>query len=300
MRVKNRREEYIAPLPPYTTDEVLRDANRILKMNASRAMSALQKLFENGFITYHRTDSTRVSEKGMEIAKMFLDKDFVPRTWEGKGEGAHECIRPTRPLTKNDLMSMVEQGVIGMSEKIGREEMALYDIIFRRFMASQAPKIRAVRNTYEISFDGKVIEHDAVESYYGRAYELYPYLAQQLMIKEGKYEGEIIERSLPLAHTLTQADVIRMMKERGIGRPSTYAIIISKLLRRGYVIERNGRLIPTSIGIRVYDFLAKHYGEYVSEETTRHVYELMDRIESGRENADKLLRRLYEEITDMK
>ncbi len=293
--VKERKEEMM-PLPPYTTDEVLKDANKILKLSATDAMNSLQKLFENGLITYHRTDSTRVSDKGLDVAKMFLGDKAVLRRWEYGEEGAHECIRPTKPLTKQDVLTMIEQGILRVSDTLSSKDLALYDLIFRRFMASQSPKILVTRVVYAFNVDGKMFEKEEIRRYEGRAYELYPYLGFPLDLKEGEYDGRIETRWVPKYYPLTQADAIRLMKERGIGRPSTYATILSKLLKRRYVVEKGRFLIPTSLGRKVYNFLMNNYEEYVSESTTRKIYEIMDKVEQGELEGNMVLIDLYKKI----
>ncbi|RLG80617.1 MAG: reverse gyrase, partial [Thermoprotei archaeon] len=103
-------EEVVAPPPPFTTDEMIREASRVLKLGARRAMDIAQSLFEAGLITYHRTDSTRVGDAGLRVAAEVLGDDFVPRRW-GKG-GAHECIRPTKPLSARELLDYMREGIL--------------------------------------------------------------------------------------------------------------------------------------------------------------------------------------------
>jgi len=132
-------EEEKNPLPPFTTDAVLEEANEKLRLSAQDAMKLLQELFEGGYITYHRTDSTRVSEAGRYgvakpyVTQKFGEEFFYPRSW-GEG-GAHECIRPTRPTEPKDLQLLVSAGVAQFSQP--RKALALYELIFKRFMASQ-------------------------------------------------------------------------------------------------------------------------------------------------------------------
>jgi len=126
------------PKPPYNTGELLKEASDVLGLSADRVMEIAQELFESGFITYHRTDSTRVSTAGMGVAKEYISERFGPefvklRPW-GEG-GAHECIRPTRPLDPYALKTLVT--VSGSTAKMGAEHFKVYELIFRRFMASQ-------------------------------------------------------------------------------------------------------------------------------------------------------------------
>ncbi len=275
---------------PYTTDEVLKDANTILNLGAGESMRILQELFEMGLITYHRTDSTHVSPEGMKIARKYLGEDFRGRSW-GK-EGAHECIRPTRALSSEDLKRYVKEGVF--TYKLDEDHVAIYDLIFRRFMASQSDgEIRIIR--YRISAENREIEFPLIVDARGTSVELYPFRVKKYPpLSEGRVKIEVEGRKIKL-RPYTQADLIRLMRDRGIGRPSTYATIISKLFLRRYVIERNG-LIPTRRGRQVYEFLRDNYGEFISEERTRNLERKMDDVESGRRDYEELLGELYREM----
>jgi len=291
------REEERVPLPPYTTDTMLRDANAILKIPARDAMKLAQDLFESGLCTYHRTDSTRVSEVGLRIAKEYLGDDFVPRDWYM--EGAHECIRPTRPIPKDTLQRLIQEGVIQV-EEITSRHLALYDLIFKRFMASQCKPYRVKVARYLIRYDGKEIEEERILEAEGKAVELYKWsvwVKPELPTGKVRVKAEI--RTVPKAPLFTQSDIVRLMKERGIGRPSTYATIVDRLFMRNYVIEKNGRVIPTKRGIDVFNYLASNYGKFVSEERTRLLEEKMDAVERGELDYFKALQELYEEIREI-
>ncbi len=297
--VTSEKKEERTPSPPYTTDTALRDINRLLKINTRNAMKILQELFENGIITYHRTDSTRVSDKGLEVARQYLKEDFVAREWKIGNEGAHECIRPTRPLDWKILRDLVYQGLITVYQPLGYDHFRVYDLVFRRFMSSQCPKIKATTITYEINVEELNISKRlkitcGVE---GRAYELYPYgFRMEKPLPEGMKEGTVMYVLRRKAELFTQADVISLMKERGIGRPSTYATLLEKLFKRRYIFEKNSRLIPTKRGMKVEEFLSEKYRAFVSEKRTRFVEELMDEVETGRAEYMRVLGELYREI----
>ncbi|RLI78119.1 reverse gyrase [Archaeoglobales archaeon] len=280
------------PLSPYTTDTMLRDANAILKFNARKCMDLAQTLFESGLITYHRTDSTRVSEAGLRIAREYLKEDFVGREWFA--EGAHECIRPTRAIDKNTLQRLIYEGVIQVDLKW--EHLALYDLIFRRFMASQCKNFVVKVAKYKIKYDGKSIEEERVLNAKGKAYELYKGVWMKKALPTGKFEVKAKLLTVPKVPLFTQSEIIQLMKERGIGRPSTYATIVDKLFIRKYVDERNNRIYPTKRGISVYNYLAKHYANFVSDERTRILEEKMDEIEKGEVDYLKALEELYNEV----
>ena len=290
------REEEKQPLPPYTTDEMLKDANAILKLPANKAMKIAQTLFESGLITYHRTDSTRVSDAGLRVAKEFLGDDFKGRTFFK--EGAHECIRPTRPWDKNLLQRLVHEKVLQV-EDIDWQHLALYDLIFRRFMASQCKEYIVKIRKYRIKYDGKEIEEERVVEAKGRAYDLYKAVWVKNELPIGKFRKKAIIKYLPKMPLYTQSEVIHDMRVKGIGRPSTYATIVEKLFIRDYVIEKNGKIIPTKRGKEVYEFLSQNYGSFVSEERTRKIEEEMDMVENGKADYMEILKQIYEEVKEI-
>ncbi len=312
--------EELRPLPPFTTDTMLAEAAARLGLSAPEAMRLAQDLFELGLITYHRTDSTRVSDAGIAVAREYLRYRFgeerleelwQPRRW-GEG-GAHEAIRPTRPLDAEMLRRLVEEGALQLARPLTRNHYRLYDLIFRRFIASQMKPAVVVRQraraVLEVELPGE--EPRRLERSLERVVEVreerwlmfYPVVRPEPRLVEGVYRlSDVVVRVWSPVQLLTQAEVVRMMKERGIGRPSTYAKIIDTLLRRGYVVSvgRGGRLVATRKGIGVYDFLMARFGELVSEEVTRRLQEIMDNIEEGNvyyeDVLEDILRRLWEAL----
>jgi len=285
-------EEEINPLPPYITSTMLQEASAYLGLDVDKIMQLAQDLFEAGLITYHRTDSTRVSPAGIQVAKEYItekfgEKYFKPRVW-GEG-GAHECIRPTKPIDSETLRNMIENGEIEIFIEITPQHFSLYSLIFKRFIQSQMIpcKVRKVKYILEIpSINHKetlegildVLERgwDLVDDYRIRIQKIIDITDNELSIEEVTFW------KAAKVKLYSQSDIINLMRERKIGRPSTYATIVSKILRRGYVIESGKRLIPTKLGIYVYYFLNKKYGNFVSEERTRILEEKMDLIEEGK------------------
>ena len=289
-------EEVVHPLPPYTTDTILHDINRTLRIGASEGMKILQDLFRKGVITYPRTDSTHVSDRGLEIAKEYLQDYFVPRRW-GE-EGAHECIRPTRPIDPNTLRRMVrEMGIEGLT----RNHYKVYSLIFGRFMASEAIPAHVVKGVYKIRVDGRELRAERIlrVDWKVSELELRPRMRGQPYIQPGRYPVRIKKRTRPAVELYTQADMISLMKRRGIGRPSTYATIIKRLFDRGYIIEKRGRLIPTKKGITIAKFLMSRFSSLVSEERTKIVEQLMDDVEQGKAEYHSVLSELYKEIREI-
>ncbi len=335
-------EETINPPPPYTTDTLLRDAATRLRMSVEEAMQIAQELFESGLITYHRTDSTRVSPAGIAIAREYISKyfgesEFVPRQWIIGGHiGAHECIRPTRPIDADELRALVISGVLQLSIRLTQRHLAMYDMIFRRFIASQMKPAKIRKSRYEIVIEGEKDSHTiSVEKITGIVEEGFLKIMRIVDLEGRLPTGEftVIEivrppRRIPRTRPLTEGEVVAEMKQKGIGRPSTYARIVEVILRRRYAIcvGRPKYLVPTRRGLKVYLYLTgdettkelllktrdkeekermmqiltklKDLGafrELVSEERTRLVQQLMDDVEHGERDYLEVLNELYEE-----
>jgi reverse gyrase len=286
-------------------------------------MRNAQRLFETGLITYIRTDSTRVSGLGLQIGKKLVLDEFgenyyVGRNWMKPGmEGAHECIRPTKPLTLDELKEAIEREEISLTEELTSNALKLYDLIVRFFMASQMKSARLKTVNYKIDvkyeLDGEVKEEIIELSGYLKVIDrgflaaLTPKMKNYILpVKLPKlnkgYTVDITKVDLsvePLRQgwLLTEGDVVKMMKERGLGRPSTYANIISKLKERQYVKLVNNRfLTPKTRGIIVNRILEKLNKDMVSEERTRLILEQIDKVVENEINYEELLEDIYEEI----
>jgi len=308
------RGDVVNPPPPYTTDSLLADASRILGFTTTKTMELAQDLFEMGLITYHRTDSTRVSDAGLEVARQYLEarygadkyRDyFRPRTW-GEG-GAHEAIRPTRPVDAYTLMELVHEGAITVVGRLTREHVRLYDLIFRRFIASQMPPARVLKAKLKVEFivDGESYEVPVevtcriVEKGF---HELYPHAitsVEEWVETLTRPVTAFIEKVTRVRYPLPKFhDVVKWMKENGIGRPSTYAKIIQTLLDRKYVIvsKKSKALIVSPLGSYIHEFLSEHFGDLVGVETTKRLEEQMDKIEANMLDYQQALSEIYEEV----
>jgi reverse gyrase len=296
------------PLPPYTTDSLLQDGIYNLNLPASDVMALAQELFESGLITYHRTDSTRVSSFGVNLAKQYLEREnlgnyFKPRTWATE-EGAHECIRPTRPLNSFELETDIDAKLLLLQTKLSKKHIKLYDLIFKRFIASQMSpaKVKVLKFksrlgdiVQDFQFNGAVVEN---------GFNLISPIKTTGEIKEGEYKiSQIQVRLISEKPLYTEANLIQLMREKKIGRPSTYAPTVQKLKDRGYVQSFNGRLAGTRLGFNVFNFLISKYEPLINEERTRIVLEAVDKIERGEENfIDKVIefRREVEDLLKKK
>ncbi len=271
----------IPPPPPFTTDELLTEAAVALRMSVDRAMAIAQQLFEMGLITYHRTDSTRVSDAGIAVARQYLESVglanlFQPRTWAKGVVGAHECIRPTRPIDAQKLRELVAEGVIELPQRLTEDHYRLYDLVFRRFMASQMKGVEKAKRVRLVvrEIDGRVIEdservakEDTVLGEFEvpmvTDVELYvvpeevakqsflaiytpPHLSGRVCFRDVgdrvRVEAEVAKvSSISLCVRMpNEGDIVRWMKTQNVGRPSTYAKIVSTLFERNYIAHNKG------------------------------------------------------------
>jgi len=163
VEVKERMEK-LYPQPPYTTDIMLREASRRLRFSAEKTMRLAQDLFEMGLCTYHRTDATTVSPTGITIAKEYIEENFKGK-FEGKswrGEGAHECIRPTRSVDTRRLIELIQEGVWRFPKKLTADHIKLYDLIFRRFIASQMIPAEVVKQIVTVRIGEDEVKHERI------------------------------------------------------------------------------------------------------------------------------------------
>lgn len=297
LQVEEEGQTMIHPLPPYRTDTILLDASDKLRMPAVKTMNLLQELFESGFITYHRTDSIRVSETGQyRVAKPFIterfsEEYFYPRSWSA--EGAHECIRPTRPIEPELLKFMVSSGTVSFRRK-DPQIIALYELIFNRFMASQMRPAIVKKAKLKINIEGVNVEDTVVTEVLHDGFNKLLPTFTVMSTAEGLSIQRWRLRKIPKAPLYTEGALVNDMKQRGLGRPSTYAQIIKTILDRRYAVVKDSKLIPTKAGIKVYEYLSSNFSEYVSEELTRYLEDRMDAVEEGRIDYRDVLLEIYE------
>lgn len=291
------------PPPPLTTDTLLRESMHSLGFGVEETMRLAQELFEMGLITYHRTDSHHVSNVGIGIAKSYITERFGEAMFKGRSwgpHGAHECIRPTRSYDADTLRALVNQGILQLARPLTYSHIRLYDLIFRRFIASQMNEavvkvskynVKVKNYSRELAFYSSIAEPGFTAVY--RPFKL-------IQIEPGSYTvSEVRRRKMPVERLYTQADLVARMKEEGIGRPSTYAKIIATLINRRYVIEtKRHRLIPTKLGVDVYNYLSseERYRQLISVERTKKVEEMMDKVEKGDINYLMVLKDFYDEV----
>ena len=304
-----------APQPPFTTSTFQQAANNRLGMSATRAMAIAQQLYEGvelpgegpvGLITYMRTDSVHVAPEARREARDFIAKrwgpEYVPekeriyRTRTRGAQEAHEAIRPTRPSRTPESL----QGVLD------RDQLAVYTLIWQRFMASQMADARystvqvdiearddqAVRGIFRAS--AQKLEFPGHRAAYGidasdATEEEEREEAEERRLPDLQ-EGDELERRAVEAKQhfteppprYTEATLIKKLEELGIGRPSTYATIVQTVLKRDYVKKEGRALVPQELGFIVNDLLVQHLDKYVEPEFTSRMEEQLDEIAQGK------------------
>lgn len=280
----------VSPKPPYTTDELLADASR-RGIPSEVAMRIAQELFESGLITYHRTDCTHVSSTGQLIAREYLSSKqlinyFKPGHWGVPG--AHEAIRPVYSLDVDGLFQAIEEGVIPVVLPLTGMHFKLYDMIFRRFIASQMRPYKAVKARFRVFIDSSAVgEIDLIVDIVENGFNLVlPIKAFQLL--RGVSRATLTVSSVEISDSsrvplYSDGDIVTLMKRLGIGRPSTYVKILKSIRSHGYVIssKKRNKLVPTKRGIEVYNYLIENYPSLISVEVTRRMEAAIDSVASG-------------------
>lgn len=296
-----RKTEALSPLPPFTTDTLLQEAGMRFSISPDLIMSIAQQLFESGLITYHRTESIHVSPSGIGIAKSYLErvgkKDlFMGRQWGP--EGTHEAIRPTRAMDTEDLKRELRDNPFKFPVKITGLHIALYDLIFRRFIGSQTVHGILVKGVYSIKInnDEEYTREVPIEVTGGPS-EIYP--SRIYKVPLGEVRPDVSIRRGSTVNMLGYSEIIAQMKSKEIGRPSTYAKTLSQLKRHGYVVESKKRkvLIATKRGSEVYSYLSSKFPEMVSEERTSLLLKTMDQLAEGNVEVGEVLKSLHSEVS---
>lgn len=293
---------YKNPLPPFITSTLQQTASTRLKFSSKKTMFLAQELYERGLITYMRTDSTNLSEEALNKAfdwiKNNLSKEYLlqkPNKFKTKSklaQEAHEAIRPTDPnLLSKDI-------------KLSNDHQKLYDLIWSRFIASQLPqaiflntKIEILgenKKSYTLIASGSIIEFDGF-------LKIWPMDINEKILPNIKKEDQInlIDIQTEQHFTeppprYTEASLIKILEKYGIGRPSTYAPIISIIQERNYVTKENNKFYPTEIGILVNKILVENFPQIVDINFTANMEEKLDLIAENKENWQKVIKEFYE------
>ncbi len=298
-----------APYAPFTTSTLQQEGIRKLHMSASQVMATAQILYENGFITYMRTDSTSLSREGTAAARQLVEKLYGPsflsptprvfKTHSAGAQEAHEAIRPAG----TSFRQPEETGLSG-------RELSLYSMIYKRTLACQMANAQKATTTVTICADDATFNASGTQVVFPGYLKVYvediddpsssrddqQTLLPLLAVGETETLCGLEEEShqtKPRAR-YTEASLVKEMEDRGIGRPSTYATIIKTLLDRSYVEKQNGSLVPTFVGFAVCQYLEDSFGKFVDYDFTKHMEEGLDQIAASSEDEQTFLKAFAE------
>src|SRR3989338_8645325 len=309
-----KKETRRSPYPTFTTSTLQQDASRRLYFSGKRTMSLAQKLYEEGFITYHRTDSVVIGQNAIFSLRNYVKKEHgdkylpeKPRFYKTKqklAQEAHEAIRPTglnnQPSTINN--------------QLGRDAEKLYDLIFKRAVASQmadaiiesttvvvdsqvkSEKLKMKSSEYKLKANGSVLLFDGF-------LKVTPQALSDNLLPDFKVSEEInFKEILQKDHETTppprynDASLIATLEEKGIGRPSTYATIVSTIEGRRYIEREEGRFVPTHVGIAVNDFLVENFSSIDDVPFTAQMEDELDAVANEKKEWVPVIEKFYGEL----
>ena len=286
------------PKPPFTTSTLQQEAARKLRFSAKNTMRVAQQLYENGFITYMRTDSTHLSNEAVKGSRDIISKlfgnDYLPKSPNNyetnvkNAQEAHEAIRPAHKLFKS---------VDAVSEKLGKDAGNLYDLIWKRTIASQMLPAKLKQTSVIISntdtdfrASGQIIVFPGYMKIYVEGKDNpdaelanKEKLLPAIVVNEELICSEIvsqIHKTKPPAR-FTEASLVKEMEMNGIGRPSTFASILDTIVRRGYVEKTKSNLSPTYLGLAITQLLENHFTTLVDKDFTAKMENELDAISRG-------------------
>jgi DNA topoisomerase I len=312
-----KRQRKRTPPPPFITSTLQQEASRKLGYSAKRTMQIAQQLYEGvelgdegavGLITYMRTDSVRLSNDALQMARAFIQAHYAPdylpdkpRQYKTKSgaQDAHEAIRPTDVNRTPD----------SVKPYLTPEQYRLYELIWKRFVASQMAEaqleityvnIRAREYLFRAS--GTVVLFDGFLCLYQEGKDTPERDEEELPPLPPLQQGELLDllKLTPSQHftqpppRYTEATLVKTLEQNGIGRPSTYATILSTIQERGYVVLENRAFKPTPLGEAVNDFLVKHFPELFDVPFTARMESELDEIEEGKANWVQVVRLFFE------
>ena len=316
------KEKKRYPVPSFITSKLQQEASRKLRFSAKRTMQIAQKLYEGkelgsegavGLITYMRTDSTRVAESALHEVREFIGEKYGPNYLPEKAihyrskkdaQDAHEAIRPTSAVRTPD----------SIARYLDKDELALYRLIWQRFVASQMMPAIFDQTTIDIAAGekylfratGSVLKFDGFLAVYEEGKDEKDEEDEERAAKLPKVEkGEQLKLNslTPNQHftdpppRYTEATLVKALEEKGIGRPSTYASIMSVIQDRGYVEKLEGKFHPTELGMIVNDLLVESFADLFNVEYTARMEEELDEVEEGKMKWTAALKEFYDKFT---
>ena len=315
-----------SPAPPFTTSTLQQEGNRKLRFDAKRTMRAAQRLYENGYITYMRTDSVILSEVAIRMARETIESTYgaeylpeAPRTYKNKvknAQEAHEAIRPA-----GEVIAPIDE----IRRRLGDDDARIYELVWKRTLASQMRDARGrrrilrVRNVpaganatpseYVFQATGNTIDFPGfLRAYVEGADDPAAALAERETIlppvePSDRVDATLIEpgehQTTPPAR-LTEATLVKTLEESGIGRPSTYASIIDTIQRREYTFKKGTALVPTFTAMAVVGLMEEHLSSLIDAGFTARMEDRLDAISRGEAGSLAYLEEFYNGSADGK
>ena len=307
-------ERHKLPAPPFTTSSLQQEAGRKLNFTTQKTMQVVQQLYEGvdlegdgtqGIVTYIRTDSVRVSEEALQAVRAYIPERFgaeylpeTPNEFKGRrnAQDAHEAIRPTDVTRTPD----------SIKASLTKEQFQLYRLIYSRFLASQMKPALYDTLSMDVSGDGVGMRFYGEHKRFAGFTSVYEESTDEVQestestLPQFEEGAPVIIESVESQQHFTQpptryteASLVRMLEEKGIGRPSTYAPTITTIIARGYVMRENKRLYPTELGKMINAMMTQYFGPIVDTEFTAELEDQLDEVEEGDMDWHTVLQEFY-------
>ena len=288
------------PFPPFITSTLQQECNRQFRFSSRQTMGLAQKLYEQGLITYMRTDSTFLSNQAIQAARRAVaavcDKSYLPdthRIYRKKAKAAQEAHEAIRPVGSR-FQTPQQTALSG-------DMLKLYDLIWRRTLASQMKDCVQNQTRVEMEAGEAVFVSSGVTQVFDGFYRIYKTRQKEEKELPALKKGDKVsclslkatEHSTKPPARYTEASLIKKLEEEGVGRPSTYASIMGTIQERGYVQKENNCLVPTFTALVVDQLLKEHFPDYVNVQFTSRMEQDLDQIASGKTNHTKYLHSFY-------
>lgn len=303
-----------SPLPPFITSTLQRTASSVLNYTPSKTMRIAQSLYEGvelgsgveGLITYMRTDSTRVAKEANGKLRKFIKYEYGDEYLSGKtryfrkksgAQDAHEAIRPTG----------VNRSPDSIKRYLSRDQYRLYRLIWERFVATQMSNARYKRRKIEVTTDKYLFKTSGSKLVFDgflKVLKLKPLSDEDVNLPDNLSTGDnlnleevdLSQHFTKPPNRYTEAGLIKKLEKQGIGRPSTYASIISTIQKRDYIVKRNGSFVPTLLGFIVVAFLDEFFPEIVEPNLTAKMEDALDKIKDGKTSKESTLSEFYDPL----
>jgi DNA topoisomerase-1 len=306
-----KKERRRVSLPPFTTSTLQQQSANRYGYTSKTTMRLAQQLYEEGLITYHRTDSVNLASQAIQMAREYIDEQCgpvylpeKPRYFANNSKNAQEAHEAIRPTTVTVRLNEV-------AARLSDQHAKLYDLIWRRFVASQMEAAIYDQTTVtvsaagittsdqlELKASGSILKFEGWMKYFPNQGDvILPDLTAQQQL-------QFIEKNAAQKFTLpppryNDASLIKTLEKEGIGRPSTYASIISVIEERGYIDRQDKKFVPTAIGLAVNDFLIQHFNNIVDYKFTANMEDDLDAVARGEKEWRKIVAEFYQPLASV-